>query len=187
MGVDHGGFYVFVSEEFLYGTNIVSILQEMGGERMAKGVGCYAFVYVGKFCGCTNGFLQDGFMDVMPVRVSCFGVGKECGGRKDELPNPFFVGGWIFFIEGEGHFDRAKSGGEVFLVDGAYPFEVFAHGCDDSIGEHGDPVVAAFSVVDKDAVVFKIYVFDAQAKTFHEAESAAVHDLCHEFVLAGHA
>jgi hypothetical protein len=32
VGVDHGGFYVFVSEEFLNGADVVAILKEMGGE-----------------------------------------------------------------------------------------------------------------------------------------------------------
>jgi hypothetical protein len=63
---------------------------------------------------------------------------------------------------------------------------LFFEGLDDAVGEHGDAVVAAFSVVDDDAVVFKVYVFDAQAKAFHDAQSAAVHDLGHEFGGSGY-
>ena len=37
VGVDHGGFYVFVSEKFLDGANIVSVLEEVGGEGVPKG------------------------------------------------------------------------------------------------------------------------------------------------------
>ena len=59
-------------------------------------------------------------------------------------------------------------------------------GLDDAVGEHGDAVVAAFSVVDDDAVVLKVYVFDAEAEAFHDAQSAAVHDLRHEFAGSGH-
>ena len=54
VSVDHGGLYVFVSEEFLDGADtcpepqvlgIVITLQEMGGEGMKKGVRRDAFVY----------------------------------------------------------------------------------------------------------------------------------------------
>lgn len=125
-------------------------------------------------------------MDVVAAGDACFGFDVEYWGGEDELPNPFFVGGGVFFVEGEGHLNGAEAGGEVFFVDGFCLGEVFAHGGDDAVGEHGDAVVAAFSVVDDDAVVFKVDVFDAEPQTFHEAESAAVHDLCHEFVWADH-
>ena len=64
--------------------------------------------------------------------------------------------------------------------------KVFAHGGDDAVGKHGDSVISAFAIVDDDAMVFKIYVFDSKAQTFHEAKARAIHDLCHEFVWAGH-
>ena len=38
VGIDHGGFDVFVSEEFLNGTNVIAILEKMGREGVAEGV-----------------------------------------------------------------------------------------------------------------------------------------------------
>ena len=38
MGVDHCGAYFLVAEEFPDRANIISTLEEMGGERMMKGV-----------------------------------------------------------------------------------------------------------------------------------------------------
>ncbi len=38
MGVDHRGLDVFVTKQFLNGANIVTILQQMGGERVATGI-----------------------------------------------------------------------------------------------------------------------------------------------------
>ena len=186
VSVDHGGFYVFVSEEFLHSSNVVAVLQEMGGEAVTEGVRGDAFLYFCSFCGGSNGSLQGGFVDVMTAGDACFSFGVECWRRKDELPDPFFVGGGVFFVEGEGHLNGTKASGEVFFVDGFCLGEMFAHGDDDTVGKHGDAVVAAFSIVDEDAVVFKVYVFDSEAQTFHEAESAAVHDLCHKFVWACH-
>lgn len=153
---------------------------------MAEGVGSDAFFYFCGFCGGSNGSLEGGFVDVMTTSDACFSFGVECWCGKDELPYPFFMGGWVFFVEREGHLNRAKTGGEVFFVDSFCLDEVFTHGGNDAIGEHGDAVVSAFSIINNDAVIFKIYVFDAKAQTFHKAESAAIHDLCHEFVWACH-
>jgi hypothetical protein len=39
MGVDHGGFHTGMTQEFLYGADIVTCLQEMGGKRVADDTG----------------------------------------------------------------------------------------------------------------------------------------------------
>lgn len=44
VGVVHGGLDVFVAEQFLHGANVVSILEQVGGKRMAEGVGGNMFV-----------------------------------------------------------------------------------------------------------------------------------------------
>ena len=65
VGVDHGGFYVFVSEEFLNGADVVVVLQEVGCEGMTKGVRGDVFVNFCKPRSLFDGFLYDGFMQVM--------------------------------------------------------------------------------------------------------------------------
>jgi hypothetical protein len=37
-GIDHGGFYILVTEKFLNGADIVVVLQKVGGEGMTKSV-----------------------------------------------------------------------------------------------------------------------------------------------------
>ena len=109
------------------------------------------------------------------------GGGKNRGGE-GVLPDPLFVGGGVFFFEGVGQVDRAESGIEVLLVKRFYFLEVLLEGGYDTLGEHGDTVVAAFAVVDDEGLVAEVEVFDAEAQAFHEAQSGAVHDLDHEFV-----
>ena len=57
MGVDHGGFDVFVAEEFLDGSDVVAVLEEVGGEGMAEGVRADFFGDFGKFGGMFYRFL----------------------------------------------------------------------------------------------------------------------------------
>jgi len=71
------------------------------------------------------------------------------------------VGGGKFFTQTKWHVNRAKAFGKVFLVDNFYFFEVFAQGNNEAVWEHGDAVVAAFAIVDDDAMIFEINVFDS--------------------------
>lgn len=38
MGVNHGGFDIFVAQQFLDGADVVAVLQEMSGKTIAEGV-----------------------------------------------------------------------------------------------------------------------------------------------------
>ena len=53
-------------------------------------------------------------------------------------------------------------------------------------GEDGDAVIVAFAVAHNNLMVVEINVFDAQAHTFHEAESASIQDFSHELSYAAH-
>ena len=88
MGVDHGGFDVFVAEEFLDGSDVVAVLEEVGGEGVAEGVGGDAFFYFGEGCGLFDGSLECGFMNVVAPRDSVFFVCEEGGGGEYVLPDP---------------------------------------------------------------------------------------------------
>jgi len=65
VGVDHGGFDVFMAEEFLYGADIVAVLEKMCGEGVAEGVRGNLFIYACVPGGFTNGFLKDTFVEVV--------------------------------------------------------------------------------------------------------------------------
>ena len=58
VGVDHGGFDVFMPKEFLNGPYVIAGLEEMGGKRVAEGVGADSFCYVCLFGGLFDGFLE---------------------------------------------------------------------------------------------------------------------------------
>lgn len=169
MGVDHGGFDVFVTEEFLDGSYVVIVLQEMGGEGVAEGVGCDAFVDSSDLLGFAYGALEGSFVDVVAGGLAGLGVGGEGLGGEDVLPEPVFSGVWVFLGEGVREVDFAEPGGEVFVVNLSDALEMFAEWGDDAVGEHGDAVVASFSVVDNDATVLEVDVFDAETQAFHES------------------
>ncbi len=67
MGVDHRGADILMAEEFLDGTHIIAILQQMRGKAMAQGVTTAALRESGALDGVLHGFLQDGFGEMMPA------------------------------------------------------------------------------------------------------------------------
>ena len=134
VGVDHGGFDVFMPEEFLNGSYIVSALEEVGCEGVAESVRGDALANIGDLLGFANGTLECGFVNVV---TGCFsglrvGVKSVCG--EDVLPEPVFAGGWVFLGEGVGKVDFAQPGGQVFVVELPNALEVFAERGDDAVG-----------------------------------------------------
>lgn len=65
VGVDHGSFYIFVSEEFLNGTNVITILEKMCSKRMAKDVRGDMFGNIEGQCSLPDGFLQNTWVKMM--------------------------------------------------------------------------------------------------------------------------
>ena len=65
MGVDHGGAHVFMAEELLDGTDVVTVLEQVGGKTVAKGVGGDALVKACFLNGLFNGTLEGGWVEVM--------------------------------------------------------------------------------------------------------------------------
>ena len=105
VGVDHGGFDVFMPEEFLNGSYIVSALEEVGCEGVAESVGCDAFLDICKGRGLFDGSLQCGFVNVMTAQNAIFFICEEVRGGEDVLPYPGFIGIGEFFGEGKWHVD----------------------------------------------------------------------------------
>ena len=216
MGVDHGGTHVFVAEEFLNGADVVTGLQEVGGEGVTEGVSGDVFGDAGLADGLFDGALESGRVEVVaaaglapgppvPVRGSprrgwrgiVVGGGTsagergswvagEVGGGEEVLPSEFAGGIGVFFCQGVGEVDFAVAGGQVFFVEEAGAFDLAAQVGDDGFGEGGDSIFFAFSVTDGGGFVFEVEVFNAQAEAFHEAQAGAVEELGHEFAWSGH-
>ncbi len=170
-----------MAEEFLDSADVVAVLEEVGGETMAEGVGGDGFLEACGFGSGANGFLEDAFVYVVAHGFGGGGVHREGDGGEEVLPGKFLGSVGVFPGQGIGQVDFAESVCEVGLVDTLDDLDLGLEGRDEGIREDGDAVVFAFAIADEDGVVAKINVFDAQAETFHEAQAGAVEELGHEF------
>ena len=82
VGVDHGGADILVPEELLNGTYIVSVLEKMGSETMAKGMRADRLIHTGPTSRLSNGLLNIAGMNVMSqffTRARLAGVCRRQG------------------------------------------------------------------------------------------------------------
>jgi len=83
--VDHGGPNVFVTEKFLYGAYIVTIVEKMGGERMTQGMAAAVLVDAGGGYGLLYSALDGRLADVMTPGFARARVDGGVFGRKQVL------------------------------------------------------------------------------------------------------
>jgi hypothetical protein len=74
MRVYHGCSNVFVTEEFLYRPDIVTILKKMGGKRVAQGMAAAGLVDAGCPNGLFDGVLEHAFIEMMSPDDSGTGI-----------------------------------------------------------------------------------------------------------------
>lgn len=67
VGVDHGRRHVAVAEELLDGADVVTALQQVGGEGVAKGMATGTLVDASRADGAGHGSLHVRLMGVMPA------------------------------------------------------------------------------------------------------------------------
>ncbi len=91
MGVDHRRRDVLVAEELLDGAEVAAVLEEMGGEGVAKGMAGGPLRNSRREDGSAHGLLKDGLVQVVPAALSALLVSVEVCGGKDPLPAWFCV------------------------------------------------------------------------------------------------
>ena len=75
MRVNHRGAHVPVTQQFLNSSNVISIFQEMRGEGVAKRVTGGRPRNTCLEPSLFDGFLQNGFMNVVAPPLSCSPIG----------------------------------------------------------------------------------------------------------------
>ena len=68
--VDHRRRDVFVAEQFLHGSDIITGFQQVGGEAVTERMTTDGFVDLGHFCRLLNRFSNGAFMEVMSPDLS---------------------------------------------------------------------------------------------------------------------
>ena len=88
MRVDHRGLDVLVTQQILNGSDILTVLEQVGGEGVAECVAGDALLDTSEFGCAVDGFLQGAGADVVALGKSAAWICGELWGGKEELPDP---------------------------------------------------------------------------------------------------
>ena len=105
MGVDHRRFDILVSKQLLDGSNVLTVLEQVGGEGVAEGVRGDTFLDIRKLSGLPDGALQCVSTHVVATENAGSGVNREAGRGEDKLPDPLTSGEWVFPFKRLGEID----------------------------------------------------------------------------------
>jgi hypothetical protein len=180
VGVNHRGFYIFVTEEFLNGADIVSILQQMGGEGVTECMWGHMLIDLCTAGGFTDGFLHYRFMNMMAACNASALIFGKVGCGKDILPDPFPVCIQVLVLERIRKVDCSKAIEQILLMDDLYMFKVNPQVLDDRVRQYGETVVLSFSIADDDLMVVEVYIFYPQAHGLHHPQPSSIHNLGYE-------
>jgi hypothetical protein len=167
VSVDHRGADVFVAKKFLDGPDIVSCFEQVGGEGVPEGMAADMFdnsSFSDSFFYCP---LEDCFMNVVPPFLSRLCVYPTVLLREDPLLAPFGGRVRVFAVKRVRQPNAPPALFEIFFV-GCMDFsQVFLKVLFQRFGQHGDQVISALAVADRDLVSTEINIFDAQPQTLH--------------------
>jgi len=124
VGVNHCRRDVAMAEKLLDGANVISRLEEVGGEAVSQAVTGRVFVDPRSLNGGPEGSLKDGLVKMMTAAVARCLVAIEAGRGKGPLPSPFSCGARIFPGEGAGQLDITGPARDVVLVLEPYCIEM---------------------------------------------------------------
>src|SRR5688572_19700246 len=113
---------------------------------MAQRMGSDMFV---NFCdaGClANGFLQDGFIEVVTADNTSACVPGKVRRREKILPDPFPAGGGVFVFKSHRQIDGAEAILEVFLVHEPYLLKVKLERLNKDVRKNREAVIFTFSI-----------------------------------------
>ena len=91
VGVNHCGTDVPMTQQFLDRPDVVSVLEQVGGERVAECVACDMFLDAGQRRRFFDGALKDRFVQMVQAPKSGFGIQIVPMRGKYPLPSPCVV------------------------------------------------------------------------------------------------
>lgn len=179
MGVDHGRPHAPVAEKLLNGADVVAVLQQMGGERVAEGMAGGALCDVALADSLANRLLDGRRVQVVAYFFPRF-LPYALTRWKDVLPTP--VAGCLWELPGEriGEARPTVPGIEIPPVDSAHLLQVVKERGLELFRKHGQPALPPLSVVHGYLTVIEVEVFHPEAEALVQPQSGTVEKQHHE-------
>ena len=149
VGVDLGGRDVRVAEQLLVGADVGAVLEQVGGEGVAKGVAGRAFGEVRGKHSFVRCLLGHGLVELIAAEFAGLAVEVVTGGAQERLPGPFLGRCCELAHEGAWPLDEAGRLGQIAVVLPADALERHAPFRARERRQGGDAVRAGLAPLDR--------------------------------------
>jgi hypothetical protein len=143
--VDHCRPYVGMAEKLLDRTDVVSILEQMRGERVPQGVAPGLLVHSTLSHGLLHRPLHRRLLDVVPAADAAPRIDRKTRRGKNILPREFAARTEVLPVECVGEPDLAEAAGQIAQVNTANTLDLRAERVAETLGEHRAAVLRPFS------------------------------------------
>jgi hypothetical protein len=172
--VHHCRTHVFVAQEFLNRSNIVTVLKQVSGERMTKTVAHCRFGYPRLSHSVFYRLLQHGLVQMVPAPFSRNLICKMTGCRKYPLPTQLFPRVGIFALKRIRQSNSAQASLKIASVEAFDPIEVLRERFFYRRGKHRVPVFVSLTRPDHDLVVGEINILYSQTQALHQPQASPI-------------
>ena len=162
--VDHGRADVAVAEQLLDRADVVTVLEQMGRERVPESVASGGLRDPRAQDGFPHRALQDRLVQVMPPPLPGLGVYVDARGGEHPLPSPLATGVRILAPECVRQRHPAGAGGEVALVLAAHRFDNAPERVVQDGGYHGATIAIAFAGAHHDLIPTEVDVLHPEGR-----------------------
>jgi hypothetical protein len=169
--VDHGRAHIFVPQQFLDSSYVITGLQKMGCEAVPKGMRASGFGNVSRPNRLLYSTLQSRFVDMVSSDPPGSGIDRAFGGREHILPTLLPASLGILLLQGEGQIHLPQSLPEIFLVESLDFFQVSLQRLLEGFGQNRYPIFLAFSISHHYLAVAKVDILHPQPKALHQSEA----------------
>ncbi len=183
MSVDLRGSDILVAEQVLNCSDIIAVFQQVGGKAVTKSVAGGWFGKSRHGDGRFHGPLYAHFMKMMAAHGVRPRIFRKRRSREDILPAPLFAGLWIFAGQSKREVNIAMPCAQVALMDQFYPLKVTLQTGADFLGQHRQPVLGSFPIMDRDLIPLEIDVFHPESKTFQQPHAGAIKELGNQLIV----
>ena len=174
MGINHRGFHILVPEQLLHGSNVVSVLQQMGRKRMTERVARRRLGNAGPAGRVPDRFLNNRFVQVVSMSETRSGIEVMGGSGKHPLPGPLAVGIRVLPNQGVRQRRPAQPLFQIGFVLFANSPQVVLERLAQHVRQHGDPIFLTFAVPDGDFMPAEVQILDPQLQAFEQPQPRTV-------------
>ena len=147
-------------EQFLDGSDVVPIFQQVGGEAVAKGVGGRRLVDPRGAHGFPDGALEHRFVLVVAPHLSRLVVSVRSGRGEDPLPSQFLAGLRVLESQRLRKLDPSEAAFDLLAMELRYLPELLRQIALRRLRQQRRPVLSPLAVPDDDEILTEVDVFD---------------------------